>query len=132
MKNLALLLGYCFVALLFWSESKRRKLSSSALWIPGVWLFFIGARPASFWLGGGGTSGVPASRLEGSPINFVVNSGLMLASLIVLYRRNFNWSEFISKNKTLLLLYAFFLASFMWSQFPVPSIKRVFNDFGNA
>jgi len=90
----------------------------------------------SFWLAqigitAGNTSNNPEgySNLEGSPINAVFVGGLIVITLIVLYRRGFSWSNFASSNKAILAIYAFFLLSSFWSPFPVPTVKRVIQDF---
>src|SRR5262245_32528060 len=102
MPQLALLLGCAFIWWLFRRDMRWRRLPSSALWIPGIWLALGSSRQLSFWvsvvgLGGGGSS--EASNLEGSPVNAVFNSGLFLVAILTLQRRRFAWSRFTTQNK---------------------------------
>jgi len=70
------------------------------------------------------------SNLEGSPVNAVFNGGLFILAILILIRRRFNWVQYAFANKGLFLLYAFFLCSAAWSPFPLPSVKRLIQDFG--
>jgi len=88
----------------------------------------ISSRQLSFWINVGGSG--QSSNLEGSPINVAFNGGLFLASILVLRRRGFSWGRFSSANKALVLLFTFFLSSMLWSFFPVPTLKRVIQEFG--
>jgi exopolysaccharide production protein ExoQ len=123
--RLALLLGYIFAFLLFRNDIRQRKLSSAALWIPGIWLAILSSRPMTFWLGSASTN-----SQEGSSINVISNGALIFGALFVLMSRRFAWGEFVKRNKVLVLLYVFFVFSAAWSQFPTSTLKRISNDFG--
>jgi O-antigen ligase len=100
------------------------------LWIPGIWLALGSSRQMSFWFYHLGLTGGQSSRLEGSPVNVVFNNGLFLMAILVLNRRRFSWAQYAFANKGLFLLYAFFLCSAIWSPFPVPTVKRMVQEFG--
>jgi exopolysaccharide production protein ExoQ len=130
MPRLALLLGCIFVWWLFRRDMRWRQLSSSALWIPGLWLAMASSRQMSFWFaaltGGGGST----SNLDGSPVNVVFNGSLLLITILVLRQRGFDWGQFASANKALTAIYLFFLCSMLWSPFPVATVKRLIQESG--
>jgi O-antigen ligase len=126
--QLALLLGTALVCWLLYRDMRWRRLPSPALWIAGLWLLFASSRQVSFWLNFGRSG--ESSSLEGSPINLVFNSALILAAILVLRQRGFSWGKFSSANKALVAIFAFFLCSMLWSPFPVPTLKRVIQNFG--
>lgn len=112
-------------------DRRWRRFSSAALWIPALWLALGSSRGAAFWfyqlgLTGGGQS----SRLEGNPVNAVFNSSLFLIAILILNRRRFSWARYAFANKAVFSLYAFFLCSALWSPFPVPTVKRLIQEFG--
>lgn len=129
--TLALVLGYAFVYWLFRQDMRERKLTSSALWVPILWLMVIASKPVSFWLESIGIhSG--GSKVEGNHIDLVVFLGLIVASIVILSRRGFSWGEFIAKNKILVLLYVFLVFSSLWAEQSFPTMKRAIKDFGNV
>jgi O-antigen ligase len=48
----------------------------------------------------------------------------------VLIRRGFRWGQFALANKALIAIFAFFLCSALWSPFPLPTVKRLVQEFG--
>ncbi len=127
-RQFALLLCIGLIVWLFRADMRWRKLTSGALWIPGIWLAIIGSRPLAYWFGDVSEAG--GANPEGSPVNLIAHGALMAAALFVLQRRVFSWGTFFRANKLLLILYAYFACSALWSYFPVPSIKRILKDFG--
>jgi exopolysaccharide production protein ExoQ len=128
--QLMLWLGIGFAFWLFRLDRAWRRLPSAALWIPGIWLAMASSRQMSFWLGSVGLVGGGTSNLEGSPVNVIFNGSLFLITLVVLYRRGFSWGEFTAANKALVSIFAFFLCSALWSPFPLPTVKRLIQEFG--
>lgn len=128
--QLALFLWFVLlVALLCFDPAKDSRVSS-ALWVPVTWMFIIGTRLPSQWLGS--QIGVSAQALEdGNPIDRSINSLLILMALCVLLWRPFRWGDFLSRNKALFCFLVFSLVSACWSDFPLISLKRWFRDFGN-
>jgi exopolysaccharide production protein ExoQ len=127
---LALLFGSIFISWLLAMDTRWRRLPSRALWIPAIFLAMASSHQLSYWLYQLGLTGAQTTRLEGSPVNVVFNSSLFLAAIVVLARRGFSWSQFVWSNKALTAMYVFFLCSVLWSPFPVPTLKRVVQDFG--
>ena len=128
--TLALLSGFAFILWMFRRDMRWRQLPSHALWIPAIWLALGSSRGMAFWFNELGLGGGGSNRLEGSPVNLIFNNGLFLAAILVLYKRRFSWAQYAFANKALFAMYAFFLCSALWSPFPVPTVKRVVQEFG--
>jgi O-antigen ligase len=130
--TLALLSGLVFIGWMFRRDRSWRQLPSSALWVPGIWLALCSSRQLAFWLQALGIAGGGSSNLEGSPINIIFNTSLFVIALVVLKRRKFSWLQWTFSNKALFAIYAFFLCSMVWSAFPLPTLKRLIQDFGSV
>ena len=127
------------VALIFWlfrRDMRLRELPSSALWIPAVWLAMTGSRPVSLWLEA--INGIPLPGMthigasEGSPLDMVVFLGLIVAAVVVLTRRAFDWPAFVQTNKALVIIYLYLILSALWSEYSLPTFKRALKDFGGV
>ena len=103
---------------------------STALWIPTLWAGILISRPLSAWVGFGGGAGGAAS-MEGSPLDALFYFAMIVASGIILSRRNVNWSEVISSGWPIFLFYGYLLLSVLWAESSIVSFKRWFKDFGN-
>jgi len=121
---LILLLG-----LLYFDPAKDPK-GSVALWVPVIWIFILGSRLPSQWLGRGVTSGVEALE-EGSPIDRTILTALILLAVLTLLSRGFAWGRCLSLNMALVAFLAYALLSCCWSDFPLIALKRWFRDLGN-
>ena len=62
--------------------------------------------------------------MEGSPMDALGFFVLILAGLIVLARRNLNWSAVIAQNWPVFLFYFFLLISVLWAHSSFVSLKR--------
>jgi O-antigen ligase len=130
--RLALLLGCAFIAWMLGRDRRWRRLPSRALWVPAIWLALASSRPMSFWLAQVGFGGGASSNLEGSPVNVIFNGSLFLIAILVLSQRKFSWARYALANKALFAVYVFYLCSMLWSPFPVPTVKRVVQEFGHV
>jgi exopolysaccharide production protein ExoQ len=128
--SLALLFWLVFmVALLGWDPSKHPK-SSPALWVPAIWMFILGSRLPSQWLGG--PIGQAAQALEeGNPLDRTISSALIVLAIAILMSRSFQWAAFFARNLALTTFLAFALVSVLWSDFPFVALKRWIRDLGN-
>lgn len=128
--------GLCILLIiyLFWVDRKNTENSSIALWVPFIWMFLSGSRYASQWLDLGAP--VPDASveagIEGSPIDLVVFTILILASLYILYKRHVDWSQFFRRNVAVWLFFAFAVLSILWSDFPFVCMKRVIKGLGTV
>lgn len=128
-----LALGLCvgFIVWLFRSDMKLRRLPSLALWVPAIWLAVVSSRPLPLWLLGGADQ-ASAAAAEGSTINIFVQGSLIVASLVILQRRAFDWERFLRSNKAIVAIYLYFTLSAFWSYYPFASVKRICRDFGTV
>lgn len=101
-----------------------------SLWVPVIWLFILGSRLPSQWLGGQGEINAQALE-EGNPLDRIVSSALILLAICILTSRSFRWSRFFARNIALTIFLFYALLSACWSDFPLIAVKRWFRDFGN-
>ena len=128
--SLALCLWFILlVALLRFDPAKDSKISL-ALWVPVIWMFIVGSRLPSQWLGV--QTGQAAQALEeGNPVDRTISSVLILLAIGILMSRSFEWGSFFSRNFALMAFLSFALLSVCWSDFPFIAFKRWFRDLGN-
>ncbi len=117
---LALVLSLGAIWFLLAQERRMNPDVSPALWIPFLWLFFIGTRFPSQWLALG--TATPWDRadalLEGSPIDQAVYLVLYAAALAVLVRRRIRWGDIIGANLWIAVFFIYGLVSVAWSDYP--------------
>jgi exopolysaccharide production protein ExoQ len=121
--RLALLLTLLLIGFLLRRDSKEEPRVSSALWIPTMWLMINSSRQVSMWFDD--PSGFSAQRLEdGSPIDKVVYSLLIIAGMYVLARRRDRVGEVVRSNGWILAFLLYEGLSVLWSDFPLVALKR--------
>jgi exopolysaccharide production protein ExoQ len=126
----ALLVWLVLLLALLHYDPARSKRSHVALWVPMVWMFIIGTRLPSQWLGG--QIGLTATALEeGNPIDRAISSGLILLTILILTARSFKWEVFLSRNVALTAFLCCALLSVFWSDYPLVTFKHWFRDLGN-
>lgn len=120
-----------FVSLIFsfWMlkrELRRRPSLSAALWIPTFFVMILGSRPVSDWIERGGTNG---SGFSSSPWDAAFFAVVLGVSLVIATSRGVKWGKFLAANIPLMLIYAYFISSTIWSDDPMGSAKKIFKDF---
>jgi O-antigen ligase len=115
------------LVLLRWSSEDANE--SRALWVPVLWLFIVGSKLPSQWLGLNPMSLTTAFE-QGSPVDRIIYFSLIIAGLSIVYSRRLNWGELLARNSALLLLILFALVSVIWSDFTYVAFKRWFRDLG--
>ncbi len=115
--NIALIVCVGLIVWLLRKDLAWRKAGSLQLLIPGAWLAIQGSRPVAYWFGGG-----PDSVTTLSFGIFLVLAWMALAG------RGLDWGALTGANKALVLIYAFFFLSTLWSDLPLASLKRVIKD----
>ena len=128
--SLATFLWLVLLLLLFRFDPAKESGTSTALWVPVVWMFFTGSRLPSQWLGGSIGSAVQAFE-EGNPLDRTIFSTLIILAIGILMFRSFNWGRFFTRNFALFALLSFALMSALWSDFPLVTLKRWIRDFGD-
>jgi O-antigen ligase len=127
--TLALLLWLILLLALFWYDPAKAP-GMSALWVPTIWLFIIGSKLPSQWLGGSYESAAQTLQ-EGNPLDRSIDLVLIVLAIVILISRSFEWGRFLRCNFILMLLLMFALVSVLWSDFPFVAFKRWFRDLGN-
>jgi exopolysaccharide production protein ExoQ len=120
----------CLMLLLRYDPARDPE-ASLALWIPLIWMFFVGSRNPTQWLSAGAVSAQAQSMQEGSPIDRAIFAALIVLSVAVLISRSFLWGRFLRQNIALAILVAFELVSAIWSDFPFIAFKRWIRDLDN-
>lgn len=128
--SLALLLWLVLLLALFRFDPAKDPKASAVLWVPVIWMFIIGSRLPSQWLGGQ-VGGAAQALEEGNPLDRSIDLALILLAIGILTSRSFNWSGFFARNVALMAFLFFALLSVMWSDFPFIAFKRWFRDLGN-
>jgi len=100
-------------------ERKQAPDVTRALWIPTIWMLYIASKPLGYWF-----QLRNVNPETGSPVDRAFLTFLILAALVVLFRRGFDWTGAIRKNAWLVLLIVFMLISVVWSEIPGISFKR--------
>ena len=110
-------------------DSKTEPKPSAALWVPLIWMFIMGSRLPSQWIGRTDTS-MAAAVMDGSPVDRGIFLVLMALAIGVLARAGLDWREFFARNFILGLFLLFALLSVIWSDHPFVTFKRWFRDVG--
>jgi O-antigen ligase len=113
----------------FWMlkrELRRRPSLSAALWIPTFFVMILGSRPVSDWIERGGTNG---GGFGSSPWDAAFFAVVLGSSLVIATYRGVKWGKYLAANIPLMLIYAYFISSTIWSDDPMGSAKKIFKDF---
>ena len=133
--DIALFLWFALLLALFAFDPARDLKVSAALWVPLTSMFLMGSRPPTQWLSGnltaGGASAAAEALMEGDPLNRTVELFLMFLGIAILVSRSFRWSGFLARNRVLTVYLLFSLVSFLWSDFPLPALKKWLRDLDN-
>jgi exopolysaccharide production protein ExoQ len=115
---LALLLCTVFVAFLLRLDRKQELHVSHALWIPTIWLCYIGSKPLGIWFGSQGDTE------SGSVLDRTFQIALFAIGWVILAHRGFDWGGALKSQPWLLVLVSYMLISVVWSDFPFIAFKR--------
>jgi exopolysaccharide production protein ExoQ len=127
---LALILWFIFLVALFRFDPAKARNASFALWVPLIWMFFMGSRLPSQWLGTG--AGLASDALqEGNLLDRIIFLIFILLAIVILNSRSFRWGQFFARNLILVAFLSFALMSVIWSDFSFVALKRWFRDLGN-
>jgi O-antigen ligase len=128
--TLALLLWFVLLLGLLWFDPAKDSRTSLALWVPLTWMFIVGSRLPSQWLGSHLGAAAQAFE-EGNPLDRTIFSILIVLAIGILISRSFKWDDFFARNLFLMAFLSFALVSVFWSDFPLASFKKWFRDLGN-
>jgi exopolysaccharide production protein ExoQ len=127
--SVALFLWLILLVALLRFDPARHPKTSPAVWVPVIWMFILGSRLPSQWLGG--QVGQAAKALEeGNALDRSIYFALILLAIGILISRSFKWGDFFVRNRALMALVFFGLVSVLWSDFPFVSFRRWIRDLG--
>ncbi len=127
--SLATLLTFSFIFVLFRRDFHRQGEVSAALWLPVSWMTITTTRFVSQWINLG--SGQSVSMAEGSPVDALYFSILIMAGMRILALRRVVVGDILRNNPWMA---AFFIYSFLaiaWSDFPFVAFKRYIKILGH-
>jgi exopolysaccharide production protein ExoQ len=127
---LAFFLWFVLLVVLLRYDPAKETKTLLALWVPVIWMFILGSRLPSQWLGMSGGSTAEAYQ-EGNPLDRTISLILIALAVWILSKRSFRWSDFFIRNWVLTVFLSYALLSVCWSDFPFVAFKRWFRDFGN-
>jgi O-antigen ligase len=130
--RLATLLFTVGILGLFLLDREEDSQTSSWLWLPVIWLGIAGSRNVSVWLGGPSATASADQYLEGSPLDRVVLTLLLVAGLAVLIARRQRTIDLLKRNAPLVLFLMYCAASVVWSDYPFIAFKRWTKMLGNV
>lgn len=117
---------------LFALDRDRKARTSKALWLPVIWIWIVGSRPVSAWLGIHSRTGDMAAQLaEGSPFDAAIFAVLLAAGIIALISRRSRVRDCLKANSPILIYFAYCLLSLLWSDFPDIAFKRWIKAIGD-
>jgi exopolysaccharide production protein ExoQ len=123
--SLALLVCSIGVAGLFFLDRDKSVRPSKAAWLPVIWLWIVGSRPVSSWLGMGVTTAdTLAATLDGNPMDAAIFAALLVIGVMVLFHRRKKTSAYIAVSASIILFFLYCLISVTWSPFHGPAFKR--------
>ena len=119
------------IAGLFVLNRDPKARTSKALWIPVVWLLISGSRPVSLWLQIAPSTDSREQYLEGSPLDRVVFTALLMVGLAVLLGRRRQVGELMRGKAPILLFLLYCAVSILWSDYPFVALKRWIKSLGD-
>lgn len=134
MAQFALPLSLIFILIALWEDARESRHISHSLWIPFIWLSICASRPFTLWIYPRlvSTEASDYDYVQGSATERTFLISLLIASLIILYRRKGSFSFGFRDNSYLMLFYAYAVMSVAWSDYQGPSIKRWIRAAGDV
>jgi exopolysaccharide production protein ExoQ len=128
--TVALLFTIGFIIFLFRRDIREQPNVTGALWLPLLWLVFIGSRSPAQWLSLGNY--VRSSSMEeGTPLDACVFFILIASSFYILNKRQVSLSEIFRNNGWLMAFLLYCLVAILWSDFPFVAFKRWIKILGH-
>ena len=128
--SLASLICACGICGLLYLDRDKTMRTSKALWLPILWLWFIGSRPLSFWLGMSPPSGDNV-QLNGSPVDAAAFGLLLAIGVVVLVQRRSRTCDYLKANWPIMLYFLYCLISVAWSYHSDVAFKRWIKAIGD-
>ncbi len=120
-----------FVWYLFRRDIRQRPNVTGAVWLPIIWVVFMGSRSISQWLVVFHFPIALGSSDEGNPLDAFVYLSLILLGLNVLNKRQFSLSQVIDNNGWIVAFLLYCFIAIVWSDSPFVSFKRWIKELGH-
>ncbi|HYI93648.1 MAG TPA: O-antigen ligase family protein [Bryobacteraceae bacterium] len=117
--------------ILFALDRDRSMRTSPALWLAVMWLAIAGSRNVSEWLQLGNPVDASDRYMEGSPVDRNVLMLIMAIGVITLAQRTKRMQRILRANAPVIAYFVLCGVSFVWSDFPLISLKRWFRGLGD-
>ena len=117
---------------LFVLDRDDQPRTSKALWIPIAWLLIAGSRMVSQWLDVAPALNLPDQYLDGSPLDRLVLTGLLVIGIVVLLQRYRKVGTLLRTNGPILLYFFYCGVSILWSDYPEVAFKRWTKALGDV
>lgn len=111
------------IAALLCLDTDKSVRTSKALWLPVVYLWILGSRAVSAWLGVAPSRGTNV-QLDGSPVDAAFFAILLAAAIGVLIHRRRQTRSLLVANWPILIFFFYCLVSVAWSYYPDVAFKR--------
>lgn len=121
--QIATLVYWLFILLLFYLDRRYNPRTSGALWVPLIYFFLIASRPVSMWFDLGGVA-TANQVLDGSPVDRFVYTVLLLLAIVILAQRQARLQGLLRGQTPLILFVGYCLVSVIWSDFTSVAFKR--------
>src|ERR1039458_1398450 len=116
---------------LFYLERDKSFTTSKALWLAVIWLWIVGSRPVSVWLEISPSGQGLNQQLEGSPIDAFIFLVLLVAAIVVLFRRKSRTTAILRASIPIVVYFIYCLLSVLWAPYPEVALKRWIKDVGD-
>src|SRR2546421_5311698 len=116
---------------LFVLDREKKSRTSTALWIPVMWILIVASRPLSTWLQFPPPDGSDP-YLDGSPFDRFVFICLELSGLVVLILRSRQVGSLLRRNGPIVLFFFFCGLSIFWADYPFVAFKRWIKGLGDV
>jgi exopolysaccharide production protein ExoQ len=113
-----------FVVVLFALDRDRAERTSTALWIPVIWMTLAGSRTVSQWFGLASRVVEVDQALDGDPLDRAIQAALISVGLMVLFQRGSKIRSLLRANAPLVVFFSYCAVSIVWSDYPAVAFKR--------
>jgi exopolysaccharide production protein ExoQ len=117
---------------LFILDHDRHARTSPALWISVAWFSIVCSRPITLWVEPGMWIGSASYVVDGSPLDRLVFTCLLLAGTVVIVSRRTKVVSLLTKNKVIVLFFCYAVLSLLWSDYPGVAFKRWIEALGDV
>jgi exopolysaccharide production protein ExoQ len=114
----------------FMLDRDRKVHTSTALWIPVIWMLFAASKPLSQWLQVSPGRTIE-ENLEGNPLERSIFTFLLVIGVVVLVGRGQKALAVLRMNGPILLFFAYCAVSTLWSDYADLALKRWIKSLGD-